>query len=184
MAIDWDLVAKLKITNSFSWHVCWWFAKIYAHENFLLYGKRCFIELTFLVSLLVLCWPFIHASKDFWLDHNSISDGFELAAWTHFVRWILRCIEWSLIWATFYKLLMWVTTLNDFLILPLVSHFFPAYSGCLSMLVSRLSNGAVALGNWHMLNTPPPAHTMPVICVAAQPLTLVIETQACCTKSR
>ena len=188
VAIDRDLVMNLKKV----FLVCWRFAKIYSHENFPLNGRRSFIELApwILLSLLVLCRLFFHTSKDFWLDINSISDGTNL--WTHCLNSIfcemnhlcLRCIEWSLIWATFHKLLMWVTTLDDFLILPLVSHLFPAYSGCLSMLASQLSNGAVSLGNWHMLNKPPPAHTMPVICVAAQPLTLVIETQACCTKSR
>ena len=38
MVLDRDQVTKLKIAKFFSWCVCWWFAKIYARENFLLYG--------------------------------------------------------------------------------------------------------------------------------------------------
>ena len=33
-----DHLVKLKIAKFFSRRVCWWFAKIYAHKNFLLYG--------------------------------------------------------------------------------------------------------------------------------------------------
>lgn len=170
---------KLKIAKFSPWWVCWWFAKIYADENFLLYGKKSFID-----YLVFLFWPLlIHISKEFWLDVNSISDG--TSFWTCCLNFIFcdmsnLCLRYTVwyehIWAAFDELFMRVMSLNDFLTLPLVSDLFPAYSGCLSVLASRLSNGVVALDNWHTVNRPTPARTMPVICVAAQPLIMVIET--------